>query len=440
MKQQTLAKPAQLAGVGLHTGATVTLRIEPAHSGGFQFQRTDLPGSEPVPARADLVADTRRGTSLARNGVEVHTVEHLLAALAGLGVHHARILLDGPEVPILDGSALPFAEAILAAGLSEVGGQLPALSPAQPVVVTAGKSSVSILAAEHLEISCVSADDRGFHCQEASWLITPEVFLREIAPARTFTFFEDIAQLLASGKIKGGSLDCAIVVKDGVAQANGGLRFPDEFVRHKILDLIGDLALAGPNLRARVSAIRPGHTLNNQAARKLLPAATPAPASKAATPAAAAAAAPVEPTAGLDIRQILGLLPHRFPFVMLDRILEFRGTDEIIARKCVTVNEPYFPGHFPDQPVMPGVLQIEALAQAAGILLLRKLGLPSADALFLSVDKAKFRKAVVPGDVLTLHVKLTKVRGLIGVAEGVCTVDAHVVSSAELMFTLLERK
>lgn len=429
MHQRTIQRSASIRGTGLHTGTTASLTFLPAPAGtGIRFRRTDLPGSPEIPAAAAFVSDTRRGTSLTKDGQSVHTVEHALSALAGLGIDNAWIELDGPEVPILDGSAAPFVSLLLEAGVSPLESPATVRHTGGSARVSKGKASLCILPHDGLRITCLSTDDRGFHTQELTLDITPEVYAREIAPARTFTFYEDIEPLLAAGKIKGGSLDCAIVIKDGVAQAVGGLRFADEFVRHKILDVIGDLALAGLPLSGHVIAIRPGHALNTDLARNLLAEAQPPKVEPSA-----------QPPPALEIRKVLELLPHRYPFVMLDRIVSFEGEDALIARKCVTINEPFFTGHFPDNPVMPGVLQLEAMAQAAGILLLRKLGIRSSLAFFMSADKVKFRRAVVPGDVLEIRVRLTRVRGKIGIAEGECVVDGKVCSSAELMFTLVEQ-
>jgi UDP-3-O-[3-hydroxymyristoyl] N-acetylglucosamine deacetylase/3-hydroxyacyl-[acyl-carrier-protein] dehydratase len=432
MRQRTLAGTVELTGVGLHTGASVRVVLAPGDSGtGILFRRGDLPGRPVIPASVELVSDTRRGTSLKANGVEVHTVEHVLSALAGLGVHNAVVELHGPEVPILDGSALPFAEAILQSGIQEMDTDVAPVPPFTPAVLSRGKASLSLQPGDGLRITCLSSDDRGYHTQELTLDITPEVYLREIAPARTFTFYEDIEPLLAVGKIKGGSLDCAIVIRDGKPEAKGGLRFADELVRHKILDVIGDLALCRRPLAGHLVAVRPGHTLNTQFAKELMNQNEPQ------KPSGLQLLGTAE---SLDIRQILEFLPHRYPFVMVDRVLRFVGEDTLVARKCVTINEPYFVGHFPNQPVMPGVLQVEAMAQAAGILLMRKIAMESSLAYFMSADKVKFRKAIGPGDVVDIEVKLTKVKGKIGVAEGTCSVDGQVCSSAEMMFMIVPDK
>jgi UDP-3-O-[3-hydroxymyristoyl] N-acetylglucosamine deacetylase/3-hydroxyacyl-[acyl-carrier-protein] dehydratase len=303
------------------------------------------------------------------------------------------------------------------------------------VSVTRGQSSLIALPADELRISCTSADDRGIHTQHLSLTIDPDTYMTQIAAARTFTIYEDIEELLKLGKIKGGSLDCAVVIKGDKIISKEGLRFKDEFVRHKILDIVGDVTLLGMPLKAHIIATRPGHAINAELTRELAakleerrkgPKKKPRPAT-------------VLPTeTSLDVRRILDMLPHRYPFVMVDRVVEFVGDDALVAIKNVSINEPFFPGHFPGNPVMPGVLQLEAMAQAAGILMLRRGSAEGKATLFMSADKVKFRKPVRPGDQLIINAKLTKTRGAkLASAEVTCTVDGQVVSSAELLFAIL---
>jgi UDP-3-O-[3-hydroxymyristoyl] N-acetylglucosamine deacetylase/3-hydroxyacyl-[acyl-carrier-protein] dehydratase len=305
------------------------------------------------------------------------------------------------------------------------------------VCVSEGNRSIIALPHDGLKITCTSADDRGIHTQHLSLDIDPEIYAAQIAPARTFTIYEDIEELLKLGKIQGGSLDSAIVIKGDKILSKEPLRFKDEFVRHKILDIIGDITLLGMPLKAHIIAVRPGHALNAKLTTALHEKMM---AVKEGKKPAKDTKKIVSPDAkALDIRQILDLLPHRYPFVMIDRIKEIISPDELVAMKNVTINEPYFMGHFPGHPVMPGVLQLEAMAQAAGILMLRRISSEGKIAFFMSADKIKFRQAVVPGDQLEVHVKLIKSRGdKIGVAEGTCKVEGKVVSSAELMFTIVD--
>jgi UDP-3-O-[3-hydroxymyristoyl] N-acetylglucosamine deacetylase/3-hydroxyacyl-[acyl-carrier-protein] dehydratase len=292
------------------------------------------------------------------------------------------------------------------------------------------------LPADELKISCTSADDRGIHTQHLSLTVDPDVYMTQIAAARTFTIYEDIEELLKLGKIKGGSLDCAVVIRGDKIISKEGLRFKDEFVRHKILDIVGDIMLLGMPLKAHIIATRPGHAINAELT-KLLAARL---AERKKGPAKKQRPTMVMPDeTSLDIRRILDALPHRYPFVMIDRVAEFVGEDALVAIKNVSINEPYFQGHFPGNPVMPGVLQLEAMAQAAGLLMLRRGSAEGKTSLFMSADKVKFRKPVRPGDQLILNAKLKQIRGnKLASAEVTCTVDGQVVSSGELMFAIVD--
>lgn len=440
MKQRTLLREASVKGHGLHTGDAVTLTFKPAPAGhGIVFKRIDLHGHPEIKPRIDLVSDLVRNTGLASGHTKIHLVEHVLSALHGCGIDNVLIEMDAAEPPIMDGSAQPFVNLILQAEPVEQDAEREYFTLDAPVSVTRGNSSVIALPADTLKISCTSADDRGIHTQHLSLTVDPEVYMTQIAAARTFTIYEDIEELIKLGKIRGGSLDCAIVIKGDKIISKEPLRFKDEFVRHKILDLIGDVVLLGLPLKAHLIAMRPGHAINAELTRALfekLQEKKAAPA-KRKTPAAGPAIVLATETT-LDVRRVLDTLPHRYPFVMIDRVVEL-GEDELTAIKNVTLNEPYFQGHFPGNPVMPGVLQIEAMAQAAGILMLRKVSSEGKNAFFMSCDKVKFRRAVRPGDQLQVKVRLTKNRGnKIGVAEGVCSVNGQVVSSGELMFAVLD--
>jgi UDP-3-O-[3-hydroxymyristoyl] N-acetylglucosamine deacetylase/3-hydroxyacyl-[acyl-carrier-protein] dehydratase len=299
-----------------------------------------------------------------------------------------------------------------------------------------GNSSIIALPYDGLKITCTSADDRGIHTQHLSLTIDPEVYISQVAAARTFTIYEDIEELIKLGKIKGGSLDCAVVIKGDKIISKEPLRFADEFVRHKILDIIGDIVLLGVPVKAHIVATRPGHAVNAELTKALFEKyeAWKKGGKKAAKPAAVKAEIATETS--LDIRRVLDTLPHRYPFVMIDRVVEL-GEDTLTAIKNVTINEPFFQGHYPGNPVMPGVMQVEAMAQAAGILMIRRHDMEGKVALFMSCDKVKWRKPVRPGDQISIKVKITKDRGSIACAEGECSVGGQVVSSAELMFALV---
>jgi UDP-3-O-[3-hydroxymyristoyl] N-acetylglucosamine deacetylase/3-hydroxyacyl-[acyl-carrier-protein] dehydratase len=440
MKQRTLARDVSIKGSALHTGDAVTLTMKPAPAGsGVTFKRIDLHGAPELRPRVDMVTDLVRATTIQSGHAKIHTVEHVLSALHGCGVDNVMVEMDASEPPIMDGSARPFVNMILQGEPVEQDLERVYFQLDEPVSVTRGNSSIIALPSDEFKISCTSADDRGIHTQHLSLTIDPEVYQSQIAAARTFTIYEDIEELLKLGKIRGGSLDCAVVIRGDKIISKEPLRFKDEFVRHKMLDIIGDVMLLGLPLKAHIVATRPGHAINAELT-KVLFAKLQAQAGGAKKKAPAARGAMVlETETSLDIRRVLDTLPHRYPFLMIDRIVEFRGQDELTALKNVTINEPYFQGHYPGNPVMPGVLQIEAMAQAAGVLMLRRISTEGKTALFMSCDKVKFRRAVRPGDQILINVKMTKSRGnKIGVAEGECVVNGQVTSSAELMFAVVD--
>jgi len=439
MKQRTLAREVSIKGNALHTGDIVTLTLQPAPAGhGIVFKRTDLHGQPELRPRVDQVTDLVRATTIQVGHVKIHTVEHILSALSGCGIDNVVVAMDASEPPIMDGSARPYVNMILEGGPVEQDLDREYFELDVPVSVARGNSSVIALPSDVFKISCTSADDRGIHTQHLSLTIDPETYQAQIAPARTFTIYEDIEELLKLGKIKGGSLDSAIVIKGDKIMSKEPLRFKDEFVRHKILDIIGDVMLLGLPLKAHIVATRPGHALNAELTKVLFEKLQEQKKSGRKKPPAARPVV-VGTETSLDIRRVLETIPHRYPFAMIDRVLEFKGADGLVALKNVTINEPYFNGHFPGNPVMPGVLQLEAMAQAAGILLLRIVDKGTKSAFFISADKVKFRKPVRPGDQLIVTAKLLKARaGKLGVAEAQCTVDGQIVSSAELMFALVD--
>jgi UDP-3-O-[3-hydroxymyristoyl] N-acetylglucosamine deacetylase/3-hydroxyacyl-[acyl-carrier-protein] dehydratase len=437
MKQRTLAREVSIQGNALHTGENVTLTLRPAAVGsGIVFRRIDLSGNPELRPRVDLITDLVRATTIQSGHAKIHTVEHVLSALAGCGIDNAVVEMNASEPPILDGSARPFVNLILQGEPLEQEADREYFELDAPVSVTRGNSSVIALPCDQFKISCTSADDRGIHTQHLSLTVDPDAYMTQIAAARTFTVYEDIEALLKLGKIKGGSLDCAVVIRGDKIISKEPLRFPDEFVRHKILDIIGDLSLLGLPLKAHIVATRPGHAINAELTKALAAKLE----ERRKGPKRKARPATVLPTeTSLDIRRILDTIPHRYPFVMIDRVLEFIGNDELVAIKNVTINEPYFTGHFPTNPVMPGVLQLEAMAQAAGIVMLRRTGNSGKTAFFMSADKVKFRRPVRPGDQIIINAKITKCRGdKLAAAECNCTVGGQVVSSAELMFAVVE--
>lgn len=443
MKQRTILREVSIKGKSLHTGEEVHLTLKPApENTGVIFRRIDLFGKPELKPLIDLVDDLVRSTTIADGHAKVHTIEHVLSALSGCGVDNVVIEMDASEPPILDGSAKHFVNLIQEAEPVEQDVEREYFVLEEPVSVTRGSSSIIALPHDGFRITCTSADDRGIHTQHLSLDIDAETYVAQVAPARTFTIYEDIEELLKLGKIKGGSLDSAIVIKGDKIVSKEPLRFKDEFVRHKMLDIIGDITLVGMPIKAHIVGVRPGHALNAELSKalrkKVLEKIKGA---KKKKPAPKKPLTTFDSTeTSMDIRRVLDILPHRYPFVMIDRVVEIVGDDELVALKNVTINEPYFQGHYPGRPVMPGVLQVEAMAQAAGVLLLRKLPIEENKiAFFMSVDKVKFRQAVEPGDSIEIRVKLIKIRGnKIATATGECKVSGKVVSSAELMFMLAD--
>jgi UDP-3-O-[3-hydroxymyristoyl] N-acetylglucosamine deacetylase/3-hydroxyacyl-[acyl-carrier-protein] dehydratase len=443
MKQRTILREVSISGKSLHTGEEVHLTLKPApENHGIVFQRLDLFGKPELKPLVEYVTDLVRIKTIADGHAKVNTVEHVLSALSGCGVDNVLVEMDASEPPILDGSAKHFVNLIQQAEPVEQDAEREYFVLDEPISVTRGASSIIALPYDGFRVTCTSTDDRGIHTQHLSLDIDPESYIAQVAPARTFTIYEDIEELLKLGKIKGGSLDSAIVIKGDKILSKEPLRFKEEFVRHKILDIVGDIVLVGMPIKAHFIAVRPGHALNAELSKvlraKMLEKIKGA--SKKAADKKKAAAVIDAPETVMDIRRVMDLLPHRYPFIMIDRVIDVVSEDELVALKNVTINEPYFQGHYPGRPVMPGVLQIEAMAQAAGVLLLRKL--PVEDnkiAFFMSVNKVKFRQAVEPGDSVEIRVKLVKIRGnKIATATGVCTVGGKVVSSAELMFMLAD--
>ena len=438
-KQRTIRKERAVQGKSLHTGEEVTLTIKPAPPNyGYLFRRMDLYGKPEIKPAAENISDLVRSTTITNGNAKVHTIEHVLSALTGCGIDNAEIELDASEPPIMDGSSRPFVNLIMEAEPIEQEEDRQFLEITEPVSVTSGNRSIIALPHDGFRVTCTSADDRGIHTQHLSIDIDPETYVAQIAPSRTFTIYEEIEELLKIGKIQGGSLDSAIVIKGDKILSKEPLRFEDEFVRHKILDIVGDFSLLGKSLKAHIIAVRPGHSLNSQLVSKIIETSA-GKKGKASVGTSPRKSYVLPEETELDIRRVLDVLPHRFPFVLIDRVISMDGETSLTALKNVSVNEPFFPGHFPGHPVMPGVLQLEAMAQAAGILLLKKGSAEGKVAFFMSADKVKFRKPVVPGDQLIIEAVLDKVRGnKLATAKVECKVGGKVVSSASLMFSIVD--
>ena len=431
-KQHTLSGPASLAGVSLHTGEKVTLTIHPAPvDHGFKFRRTDLKDRPTVDALASNVRTVERATTLIEGNVKVHTVEHILSALTGLGVDNALIEMDANEPPIGDGSAAPYVELIKKAGISEQDAPRRYCEIREPVAVQSKNGSILVILPDtKFRISCTQAGPDGNHTQYLDLEITPEIYEKEIAPARTFVHYEDVEPLMEKGLIRGGSLENAIVIRGESVLSKEPLRFPDEFVRHKILDIIGDLSLVGRPILGHVVAVRPGHGPNTELATAI--AKEHAKMMAMIPPARLPVGERVLPTT-----EIMKILPHRYPFLMVDRIVAFEGDTKCTGVKSVTINEPFFQGHFPNHPVMPGVLQVEAMAQVASILMMLNTQHSGKIGYFLSADEVKFRKPVFPGDTLFIHCELTRSRKTMARAACSCTVNGEIVSEGILLFGLV---
>lgn len=430
--QRTLASSASLEGTSLHTGSKVTLTMSPAPpNSGILFRRIDLDDQPFIPAIVDNVQQVERSTTIAVGSVKVHTVEHVISALTGMGVDNAIIEMNANEPPIGDGSAAPYVECIKKAGIKEQDQLCSVFEVREPIHIEVGNGSlITIVPDKAFRISCTQVGPEGKMTQYFSTEITPETYEKEIAPARTFVFYEDVEPLLEKGLIKGGSLENAVVVRDNSVLSKEPLRFEDEFARHKILDVIGDLMLAGKRIMGHVICVKPGHGPNTQMARRL----------KKAFGEIISMTPPVNIPTGegaLDINEVMQILPHRYPFLLLDRIIKFEGDNKCTGIKSVTINEPFFQGHFPGHPVMPGVLQLEAMAQLSSIMLLRKPENQGKVGYFMSADKVKFRKPVVPGDTLFLEGEALKIKSNVGHAKCRCIVNDQVVSEAELKFSLL---
>jgi len=445
MKQRTIHHEVSISGKALHTGEEVTLTLKPApEDHGVVFRRVDLYGKPEIRPVSNLVTDVVRQTTIESGHTKLHTIEHVLSALNGCAIDNVIVELNSSEPPILDGSARDLVNLILQAEPMEQGKEREYFVLEDTVSVTEGNRSIIALPYDGFKITCTSADDRGLHSQHLSIDIDPESYITQIASARTFVVYEDIEPLIKLGKIRGGSLDSAVVLKGNKILTKEPLRFQDEFVRHKILDIIGDLTLLGKPVKAHIVAALPGHKINAKLTEKLFSMihspevgkSKPRPAKKKPSPGTVVLPHESE----LDIQRILDTVPHRYPFVMIDRVISFPNDNEIRAIKNVTINEPYFTGHFPGRPVMPGVMQLEAMAQAAGILMLKRTGKQNVIAFFMSADKVKFRKPVEPGDQIEILVKLVKQRGdTLAIAEGRCIVAGSVVSSADLMFSIVEQ-
>ena len=461
-KQRTIKGPVSISGVGLHTGAPVTLTFNPAEENHwYKFQRIDLDGKPIIEADADLVVDTSRGTTLEKNGAKVHTTEHVLAALMGLGIDNCLIQVTGPEMPIMDGSSLKFIEILENAGIVEQEAERDYFELTENLTFEDTVKKVEMLAVPQDEFRVTVMVDYGSEVlgtQHASMNNLRE-FNSQIAPCRTFVFLRELEALLAHNLIKGGDLDNAIVLVDselpeekldylrkvfnkpnvqvkgrGVLN-NTKLHFYNEPARHKLLDIVGDLALVGKPMKIHILAARPGHAGNIEFAKKLKTLAKKQKAEKD-YPKIDLNKPPL-----LNIMDIMKILPHRQPMLLVDKIMEL-SAEHVIGVKNVTLNEEFFKGHFPENPVMPGVMLIEAMAQCGGVLVLKTVPDPENYlTYFMKIDGVKFKKMVIPGDTVVFSLVLvTPIRRGICHMKGVAYVNNKPVMEAEMMAQIVKVK
>jgi UDP-3-O-[3-hydroxymyristoyl] N-acetylglucosamine deacetylase / 3-hydroxyacyl-[acyl-carrier-protein] dehydratase len=463
VQQRTIKQPVSMSGIGLHTGSISTMTFKPAPENyGIRFRRIDLEGSPEVPADVDHVVDISRGTTIELGKARVHTVEHVMAALAGLQIDNALIELDANEPPVGDGSAKPYVDCLMNVGFEIQNAPKDYLIIDQTVTYHNEEKKVDIVAlpTDDFRITVmVDYNNPALGSQHTGLFSLEKEFVTDFAPCRTFCFLHEVEVLHSQGLIKGGNLDNAVVIVDrelseseikrisgklGIEQAvilgsngvvnNRPLHFPNEPARHKLLDVLGDLALIGVPLKAQILAARPGHASNIEFARKIR---------KLYEQKKLVRKYQHERKEGVvfDINAIKKILPHRYPFLLIDKIIDFNIGEKIVGVKNVTTNEPFFEGHFPGRPVMPGVLILEAMAQTGGILLLNGVENPEGKLVFfMSIDKAKFRKPVTPGDQLVFELTMVSRKSKICVMAGKAFVDGNLVAEAEMMASIIENK
>jgi len=462
-KQRTIQNPISVKGYGLHTGKPCTMTFKSAEvNSGYQFKRTDLENAPAIRADIDHVVNIDRGTTIQANGAKVHTVEHVLAALAGLQLDNVLIELDGPEPPVIDGSSKPYVDALLNAGFREQDEERYELQIDKTITYSDPDREVDVhlLPSDRLRITFM-IDYKNPHLgtQYTALYSLEDEFAEEFAPARTFCFLHEVEELKEQGLIKGGNVDNAIVIVDrqidesefnrlkklfkieeDITLGNNGildskeLRFYNEPVRHKVVDLLGDMALLGIPIRGHIIAARSGHAANVELVKKI----------KKEYERQMLREKYQGRDPGqyfFDIRAITKILPHRYPFLLVDRILELEPEKRVTAIKNVTINEPFFEGHFPDKPIMPGVMVLESMGQAGGVLLLNTVENPENKLVyFTSIDKVKFRKPIIPGDQIRLELELLKYRLSICKMQGRAYVDGQVVAEAELSASIVEQE
>lgn len=427
-KQRTISATAEISGKGLHTGEDVTITLKPAAAdAGVTFIRTDLPNRPRIEVKPENLTTKVRRSALTANGAEVQTIEHLMSAFAGVGVDNVEVEIDGVEVPGVDGSALPFVELIRQSGVEELDEELKPFRIAETITISMDNVTlVAMPAREGLTVSYVlDYDSPLLRSQYLELEVSEESYTREVAPARTFVLASEAQAMRDMGLGLGATFQNTLVI-EGDSVVENELRFPDECVRHKLLDLIGDLAMLGRPLIGRVMATKSGHMANMRMVQQIAKQAVELGESQA-------------PRADelLDISEIQRILPHRYPMLLVDRIVKIEGTERVVGLKNVTFNEPFFQGHWPEMPIMPGVLLIESMAQVAGVLVHQHLAGQARYAVLLSLDKVKLRKAVVPGDQVVLEARTIKVKLRTAQIHTEATVDGKLVAQAEIKVMLV---
>lgn len=428
--QRTLKAPVGLTGVGIHRGEAVQLRLLPAEpDSGIVFRRTDLDGAPEVPATHRFAVQRNRQTVLKDGAVEIETIEHFLSAAHALRLDNVLAEIDGPELPGMDGSARDFADLLAEAEFVEQKKPRASFRLDRTIVVENGESAIVAFPYEGgLKVSYTLDYPPGsfLPSQHCSFDVSPEVYRRELAPARTFCLESEAEQLRAAGFGKGANTDNTLVIgADGVI--DNELRFDDEFARHKALDLVGDLGLLGVDLEAHVMATKSGHATNVLLVKELVKRCEEL-----------ENLGLIQPDTGLDIKEIMKIIPHRYPFLFLDRVIEVDGFQRAVGIKNVTFNEPHFQGHWPGQPIFPGVLQVEALAQLAGVLLMRRMENTGRIAVLMSIENIKFRRPVVPGDQLRLECETLKIRKSSGKVVGRGTVNGDLTVESTMTFMMMD--
>ena len=437
-QQKTIKREAKVKGTGIHTGKKVELCFKPAEKDtGINFIRVDLADRPVIPASISNVIEKSlrsRRTSLGAGLAEIHTVEHLLCALFGLGIDNIIIEATAEEVPALDGGALSFYRILRKAGIVELEGAKREFTLREPLWLREDDAFLAAFPGDSFRISYTLSYPEASLNQYLNLTVTEETFARELAPCKTFCLESEVGQLRAQGLGRGATVENTVIVgKSGVVK--GKPTFPDEFTRHKVLDLVGDFCLLAPSIKAHVVAVKSGHPLNIKFLKMLDKAGQ-----KYGLSAAPAGEGPGDLVPPFDIEKIMRILPHRYPFLLVDKILELEEGKHIVGVKNVTVNEQFFTGHFPGRPVMPGVLIIEAMAQTAGILMLSRPENQGKLAYFMSMDKVKFRKTVVPGDRLLLKVDVVRIKSRTIQIRGAAYVEDKIAAEADLMFSLVPKQ